>query len=122
MAWIYLILAAGLEACWMFSLKFLSFSKFKTLNTEIFFKNEGLNIWLPLAGYIFFGAANTYYFSLAMKNIPTAVAFSIWTAVSIMFIKIVEITFFQNKISHVEVFFLVVIMIGIIGLKVFSTN
>ena len=122
MAWFYLILAAALEACWMFSLKFLSFSKFKTLNADIFFKAEGLNIWIPLAGYIFFGAANTYYFSLAMKNIPTAVAFSIWTAVSIVFIKVVEITFYQNKISTIELLFLGLIMIGIVGLKIFSTD
>lgn len=122
MAWIYLILAAALEACWMFSLKFLSFSKFKTLNTEIFFKTEGFHIWLPLAGYIFFGATNTYYFSLAMKNIPTAVAFSIWTAVSIIFIKVAEMTFFNSKISHLEILFLIIIMIGIVGLKFFSTS
>jgi quaternary ammonium compound-resistance protein SugE len=122
MAWIYLILAAALEACWMFSLKFLSFSKFKTLNSDIFLKTEGFQIWLPLAGYIFFGAANTYYFSLAMKNIPTAIAFTIWTAVSIIFIKIVEISFFQNKISLLEFFFLGVIILGIVGLKLVSKS
>lgn len=117
MAWFYLILAAALEACWMFSLKFLSFSKFKILSFENFIQSEGLNIWMPLAGYIFFGAANTYYFSLAMKNISTTIAFTIWTVLSIIFIKIVEVTFFQNKISIVELFFLGIIIIGIIGLK-----
>jgi quaternary ammonium compound-resistance protein SugE len=122
MAWFYLILAAALEACWMFSLKFLSFSKFKILHFENLFKTEGLNIWLPLAGYIVFGAANTYYFSLAMKNIPTAIAFTIWTAVSILFIKIVEVTFFHNKISLLEFFFLSLIITGIVGLKVVSKN
>lgn len=120
MAWIYLILAAALEACWMFSLKFLSFSKFKMLNSDNFLRTEGFHIWLPLAGYIFFGIANTYYFSLAMKNIPTAIAFTIWTAVSIMFIKTIEATFFQNKISLIELFFLTLIIIGIIGLKMVS--
>jgi quaternary ammonium compound-resistance protein SugE len=122
MAWIYLIVAAALEACWMFSLKFLSFDKFNTLTLSNFFQSSEMKIWLPLAGYIFFGATNTYYFSLAMKNIPTAIAFSVWTAVSILFIKVVEVTFFHNKISFIEIFFLIVIVIGIIGLKVFSTN
>ena len=118
MAWFYLILAAALEACWMFSLKFLSFSKFKTITFENFIQSEGLNIWLPLAGYIFFGATNTFYFALAMKNIPTTIAFTIWTVLSIIFIKMVEVSFFQSKISFVELFFLGLIMIGIIGLKV----
>ena len=120
MAWIYLIAAAALEACWMFSLKFLSFSKFKTLALDNFIKPEGLNIWLPLAGYIVFGIANTYCFSVAMKTIPTAIAFTIWTAISIFFIKMVDVIFFENKVSLVEVFFLIVIVIGIVGLKVSS--
>jgi quaternary ammonium compound-resistance protein SugE len=118
MAWIYLIVAAALEACWMFSLKFLSFEKFNTLTISNFFQPTELKIWLPLAGYIFFGAANTYLFSLAMKNIPTAIAFTIWTALSIMFIKIVEVTFFHN----LEIFFLLVILSGIIGLKMVAKN
>lgn len=122
MAWIYLILAAALEACWMFSLQFLSFSKFKMLHFDNFFKSEGYATWLPLAGYIFFGAANTYYFSIAMKNIPTAIAFTVWTAVSIIFIKIVEVTFFHNKISLIEFFFLGLIIIGIIGLKMVTKS
>jgi quaternary ammonium compound-resistance protein SugE len=122
MAWIYLIVAAALEACWMFSLKFLSFDKFKTLTLSNFFEPTELKIWLPLAGYIFFGASNTYFFSLAMKNIPTAIAFTIWTAVSIMFIKIMEVNFFNQKISLLEIFFLLVIISGIIGLKMVAKN
>jgi multidrug transporter EmrE-like cation transporter len=106
----------------MFSLKFLSFSKFKTLHLDNFFKQEGYQTWLPLAGYLFFGAANTYYFSLAMKNIPTAIAFTIWTAVSIIFIKIVEVTFFHNKISLLEFLFLGLIIAGIIGLKMVAKS
>jgi quaternary ammonium compound-resistance protein SugE len=122
MAWIYLIVAGALEACWMFSLKFLSFNKFKTLTLSSFFQPTEMKIWLPLAGYIFFGAANTYLFSLAMKNIPTAIAFTIWTAVSIMFIKIMEVNFFNQKISLLEIFFILVILAGIIGLKMVAKN
>jgi quaternary ammonium compound-resistance protein SugE len=120
MAWIYLIVAAALEACWMFSLKFLSFEKFNTLTLNNFFQTDEMKIWLPLAGYIFFGATNTYFFSLAMKNIPTAIAFTVWTAVSLVLIKIAEITVFQEKFSLPEFFFLGLIIIGIIGLKMFA--
>jgi quaternary ammonium compound-resistance protein SugE len=122
MAWIYLIIAAALEACWMFSLKFLSFDKFKILTFANFFQTTEMKIWLPLAGYIFFGATNTYFFSLAMKNIPTSIAFTIWTAVSIMFIKMVEVTFFHGKITFLEMFFLLLILWGIIGLKMVAKN
>ena len=114
------MLAATLETCWMFSLKFLAFSKFKSLTFQNFFTSEGLNIWLPLAGYILFGIANVYFFSLAMKTIPSAIAFTIWTAMSITFIKIVEVTFFKGTLSALEVFFLALVLIGIVGLKVVS--
>ncbi len=122
MSWIYLIIAAALEACWMFSLKFLALEKFKTLSLANFFEVTEIKIWLPLAGYIFFGATNTYLFALAMKNIPTAIAFTVWTAVSILFIKIVEVNFFNQKISFLEIFFLIVIVFGIIGLKMVAKN
>lgn len=120
MAWIYLILAATLETCWMFSLKFLAFSKFKLLTFQNFITPEGLMIWLPLAGYILFGTANVYCFSMAMKSIPSAIAFTIWTAMSITFIKIVEVTFFKGTTSALEIVFLGMILIGMVGLKVVS--
>ncbi|MES2519795.1 MAG: SMR family transporter [Bacteroidota bacterium] len=120
MAWLYLILAAALEAGWMFSLKFLFFAKFKTLTFNNFIKPEGLHIWLPLLGYIVFGVANTYYFSIAMKTIPTSMAFAVWTAVSMIFIKIIDLLFFHDKLSLIEFFFLALIMIGIIGLKMIA--
>lgn len=120
MAWIYLILAATLETCWMFSLKFLAFSKFKLLTFQNFITPEGLMIWLPLAGYILFGITNVYCFSMAMKSIPSAIAFTIWTAMSITFIKVVEVTFFKGTTSALEIVFLGMILIGIVGLKVVS--
>ena len=118
MAWVYLILAAILEAFWMFSLKFLSFEKFKTLTFSGFFQTSETKIWLPLAGYIFFGIANTFFLSLAMKNVSTAIAFTVWTAISIVFIKMGEVLYFQDRISTTELFFLGLIMVGIIGLKI----
>lgn len=105
MIWIYLILAATLETCWMFSLKFLSFSKFKLLTFQNFITPELLMIWLPLAGYILFGIANVYCFSMAMKSIPSAIAFTICSAMSITFIKIIEVTFFKGTTSGLEIVF-----------------
>jgi quaternary ammonium compound-resistance protein SugE len=53
-----------------------------------------------------------------MKSIPTAIAFTIWTAISIVFIKTADIIFFESKINTTEIFFLCIIAIGIIGLKI----
>jgi quaternary ammonium compound-resistance protein SugE len=120
--WIYLIIAALLETAWTFSIKFLTFKDVLKLRFHNFYSpSEGLPILLPFLGYIFFGIGNIYFFSLAMKNIPTATAFAVWTALTIVAIKISEFLFFQEKISLMELFFIVLIVVGIIGLKMGKT-
>jgi quaternary ammonium compound-resistance protein SugE len=120
MPWIYLFIAAIFETCWTFSLKYLEFSKLKMLTFGTFLQPEGLIIWLPLLGYIVFGVGNIYCFSLAMKHIPTATAFAVWTAISMGLIKLAEVFVFHQKVSTSEIFFLMLITVGIIGLKMSS--
>lgn len=120
MAWIFLIIAAAFEAAWTFSLKLMKFSQLKTLQWNTFYLPAGLYIWVPLAGYIIFGVGNIYFFSLAIKQVPTAVAYAVWTAVTLILIKVSEITFMQQRISIQETFFMLLIMGGIIGLKYYA--
>jgi quaternary ammonium compound-resistance protein SugE len=121
LAWIYLLLAATCETAWTFCLKFMKFSDLKTLRFINFYRwPGGLPVWLPFAGYLLFGLANIYLFSLAIKQIPTATAFAVWTAITLIMIKIAELTLFNQRISWLEVFFMMLIMVGILGLKVYS--
>ncbi len=53
----------------------------------------------PLAGYLLFGLANVYFFSLAIKQIPTATAFAVWTGVSLVLIKLADSVFFHESVS-----------------------
>lgn len=123
MAWVYLIIAAVFEAAWTFSLKFLSFSALKTLRWNTFYSpHAGLPILLPLVGYIIFGIGNIYFFSLAIKQVPTATAYAVWTAVTLVLIKVSEITFMSQRISAAEIFFMLMIMGGIVGLKTVNIN
>ena len=118
--WIYLFIAAMFEAAWTLSLKLLDFKELKTISWS---QNPSISEFIklfPLLGYIIFGIANTYFFAVAMKQIPMATAMAIWMTLSLIFIKIIELLFFTGKFSWTETFFLVLIGIGIIGLKVFS--
>jgi quaternary ammonium compound-resistance protein SugE len=118
LAWIYLVLAATCETAWTFCLKYMKFSDLKTLRFINFFSwSGGLPVLIPFIGYLLFGLANIYLFSLAIKQIPTAIAFAVWTATTLILLKIAEVSFFHTRISLVEVFFMLVIMIGIFGLK-----
>jgi quaternary ammonium compound-resistance protein SugE len=122
LAWLFLVLAATCETAWTFCLKFMKFSDLKTLSFTNFYKWQGggLPALLPFVGYILFGLANIYFFSTAIKQIPTAMAFAVWTAVTLIFLKIAETAFFHQRISIFEAFFMLLIMVGILGLKIYG--
>ncbi|MES2112198.1 MAG: SMR family transporter [Bacteroidota bacterium] len=123
MAWIYLLLAAACETAWTFCLKFMKFSDLKTLRFINFYRWQGgLPVLLPFVGYLAFGLANIYLFSLAIKQIPTATAFAVWTAATLILLKLSEISIFNQRMSWAEVFFMLLIMVGILGLKIYSVQ
>lgn len=78
-------------------------------------------IW-PFLGYLVFGLGNVYFFAMALKKVPASPAFAIWTALSIILLKLAEMLFYKEKIAFAEMFFMLLIMAGIVGLKVFSAN
>jgi quaternary ammonium compound-resistance protein SugE len=123
LAWLYLIIAAVFEAAWTFSLKLMKFSDLKALrwNSALSIQ-QGLPAWLPFAGYILFGIGNIYFFSLAIKLVPTAIAYAVWTAVTLVLIKVCEMTLFDQKLSWQEFLFMLMIMTGILGLKFYGTE
>jgi multidrug transporter EmrE-like cation transporter len=122
MAWIYVFIASLLEAFWTFSLKFLSFNEIKNLPFHKYWEMEGFLKLFPLLGYIVFGIGNVYFFSMALKTLPTATAMAVWMALALIFIKISEVVFFQDKFNWSEAFFLLLISIGIVGLKVTNSQ
>ena len=123
MSWLYIVIAAAFEAAWTFSVKFMKFSEFKNLQFATFYKpSGGLPVILPFVGYIVFGVCNIYFFSLAIKHLPTATAYAVWTAATLIMIKIAEITFFQQRFSLIELFFITLIMTGTLGLKFYGTS
>ncbi len=123
MAWLYLIIAATCETAWTFCLKFMKFSDLKTLRFINFYRWQGgLPVLLPFIGYIAFGLANIYFFSMAIKQLPTAVSFAVWTAATLVFIKVSELIFFHQRISWAEIFFMLLIMTGILGLRIYAVQ
>ena len=122
MAWIYLIIAAAFETAWTFCIKYMEFSALKTLRWATAFSPQvGLPIVVPFLGYIAFGVGNIYFFSLAIKNMPTAIAYAVWTAVTLVMIKLTETLFLKQRTTLPELLFVTMIMVGILGLKYYAT-
>jgi quaternary ammonium compound-resistance protein SugE len=116
-AWIYIIIASILQAAWTYSVKYFSIENLKLLSWNNFYTLPGLSYMAPITGYIVFGAANAWFFSLAIKQIPTAMAFAGWTGGSIICIKLAGVLFFNEPTAAAELLFIFLIIGGIIGLK-----
>ncbi|WP_080059110.1 DMT family transporter [Spirosoma aerolatum] len=122
-AWLFLLIAAFFQTGWTYSLKYMAFDDLKTLRWDSFYSPDaGLPVLLPFLGNIVFGFVNMFFFSLAIKQIPTPTAFAIWTAMTLALVKLVDVAVFRASWSVTELFFLVVMGIGIVGLRACSAT
>jgi quaternary ammonium compound-resistance protein SugE len=120
MAWLFLFIASVCEICWIYSLKFFSWKKLSTFSFSNVFALENLALLLPGLGYVLFGVGNIICFSKAMKSIPASVAFAAWMAVALIGVKIVDVLVLKDSLSLPQIAFMILILIGIIGLKVYQ--
>lgn len=119
-AWIYLIIASVLEVAWIYSVKFMQFRKFLQIRFDTLFTNETLYTIIPVLGYVVFGIGNIILFSKALKSIPAGIAYATWMSVALVFVKITDVTIFKEPITFLQVVFIMLILIGVVGLKIFA--
>jgi len=101
MSWVYLIIAGGFEVVWAISLKYATWPK------------------LDLAAATLFGGMilSVVFLWLAVKGIPIAIAYAAWTGLGVCGIFIIDYFFLHAPITSLQVIFLCLVVIGIIGLK-----
>lgn len=116
--WLSLFTASLFEVAWTFSLKYLDLKKITSLRwLNLFSDKQSFFIIAPLLGYIVFGIGNIIFFSMALKQIPASTAFAVWMAVALAGIKIVDISVLKQPVDAFQLFYFVLIIIGVIGLK-----
>jgi quaternary ammonium compound-resistance protein SugE len=54
---------------------------------------------------------------MAMKTIPVSTAMAIWFGVALIGVKIVDTYYFKVPFAYSQLFFMLLIIIGVIGLK-----
>ncbi len=119
--WLYLIFASAMEMCWMISLKYLDFKAIKNIEWVQFLQtNHGILTLLPLIAYIMFGMGNVVFFSMATKSIPLATAFAVWLGVALVGTVVIDIFYYKISYSMVQLVFLLLIVVGVIGLKIWK--
>ena len=103
MPWIYLIVAGVFEWGWPIGLKLGSLP-------------EGYNFyWLGFSGLCIF--ISGYLLLLAQRSIPMGTAYAVWTGIGAVGTFLLGILLFNDIASLERFFFIGLIIIGIIGLK-----
>lgn len=101
MAWMLLVIAGLTEIIWAIGLK----------------EAHGFTELIPSIVTIIFLIVSFFLFAKAMKTIPIGTAYAIFTGIGAAGTAIVGIIWFQEEISVGKLFFLFVLLFGIIGLK-----
>ena len=106
MAWVFLVVAGLLEVFWS------SFLKLSEGFTKL-----GFSI-VTVAGML----ASFYFLSQAMKTLPLGTAYAIWTGIGAVGSVAVGILVFKEPVTAARMFFTVLLLTGIIGIKLTSSH
>lgn len=106
MAWVFLACAGLLEVVWS------SFLKLSEGFTKL-----GFSI-VTIAGML----ASFYLLSQAMKTLPLGTAYAVWTGIGAVGSVVVGILVFKEPVTAARMFFTVLLLTGIIGIKLTSSH
>ena len=101
MEWIFLVIAGGLEVFWSTCMKYSNGF------TEIKFTI------LTVAGMIL-------SFLFLSQTLPLGTAYAVWTGIGALGAVIVGIVLFKEPVTAARIFFVSLLLIGIVGLKATS--
>lgn len=104
MEWVYLVIAGVLETFWSTCMKFSD--GFSDIKCTV----------LTITGMIF----SFVFLSQATKTLPLGTAYPIWTGIGALGAVIIGIIIFKEPVTAARIFFVTLLVIGIVGLKATS--
>ena len=103
-SWIFLVIAGFLEICWAIGLKY----------------TEGFTKIIPSVFTLITLALSMFMLAKAAQVIPIGTAYGIWVGIGALGAAIMGIILFQESASPSRIFFLILLLVAIIGLKLTS--
>lgn len=104
MKWFILLIASIFEVSWAVAMNY----------------SEGFTKLIPsiitIIGYL----ASALFLSMALKELPLGTTYAMWTGFGIVGTTILGIILFQEKLSLPQTICIIMIVVGIIGLKLLS--
>lgn len=106
MAWLILGVAVITEIIWALSLKWAA--------------TQGS--WLASALPVTLSFVNMGLLALAMRGLPAGTAYAVWTGLGAVGVAILGMMLFDEKLNAVQLGFIGLIIIGVMGTKLFATG
>ncbi|MBL7965391.1 MAG: multidrug efflux SMR transporter [Prolixibacteraceae bacterium] len=103
MAWFYLLIAGILEVVWAVGMKY----------------SEGWTKLYPSIFTIVSMIIGFYFLSLSVKTLPLGTAYAVWTGIGTIGTVIFGIIFFKEPFDLIKAVCILLIVVGIVGLKLF---
>ena len=101
MAWVYLFIAGLFEIVWAVGIKYC---------------NE-FRITVPLILVVIAMISSVVFLGLATRTIPMSIAYAVWTGIGIVGVFTYGVLILKDPISVSAIIFVIMILVGIIGLK-----
>lgn len=104
MAWVYLFIAGLIEVGWAIGLKY----------------SEGFTKLIPTSLTIVGMTASYIFLAQALKTIPLGTGYAVWTGIGAVGTAILGILLFSESVHPVRILCIIIIIVGILGLKLSS--
>ena len=104
MAWILLVVAGLLETCWAVGLKY----------------TQGFTRLWPSLFVVVTLAGSMVLLATAMRTLPTGTAYAVWVGIGALGAAVLGIVLFREPATAGRLFFLALLLVSIIGLKLTS--
>jgi len=104
MAWLILFIAGLFEIAWAIGLKY---------------SNGFTKLWLSVFTIVSI-LISMGLLAYSLKFLPVGTAYAVWTGIGAFGTAILGIILFEESKEFVRIFFIFLIVVGIIGLKIFS--
>ena len=104
MSWFLLFVAGIFVICWAIGLKY----------------SHGFTKFWPSVFTVASMIISMVLLSLAVKEIPIGTGYAVWTGIGAVGTALLGIFLFNESSEFIRVFFMLLIIVGIVGLKIYS--